>query len=460
MLYIAVFLALITILYLSWSKFALDSKFSIKNMIFFLNLVGLCLGIGLIFIIEDFFISMFDSVEFFIVGLIITLIIANFYFSMLKPKLTYISAIITVGVFLIILNRDTVFSSSYRDICSELRIDSNCIEKQDSFICKNSTKFNSKIYSKKLCINNSGSNDIYSFKNIPHHLIGKVSVIYGPLLYVKNLARSNCSSKDCGFKYDTKIVSIDGKCSFCRKNKKNPPPLRMEYIPADSKFKVVEAIEYKPKWSLEQPKVILILEDENGQRSELSENDYYKLSGISYDIKTEIETKIMRNKVLFDENKKISEILCMDEEVMNSSRQFRRNAKDAYVQSPHIEIRLLKYSEDFRLKDSFQITELYLKYTEVIREGNTPKIKNIRSCAKVVFNDFSSYLFLRYVGDEWNLDHSVIEDVHISEACLPKESKELTSSICERLVKNSAFKFKSLNELERAFGSIYEYKRM
>ena len=237
-------------------------------------------SLGNLLVIGGGFISLFPFLLLVSVGstyrmllMLVILLIALFSIvSMFRPKFVYAIPILYLSVFGFnyLDNPKKPAVWAYKDICNELRDDVNCTETASEFSCQNPSKHGEKKYSKELCINKKGMTSELKFRDYKDSKIGKTYVTKKPLLILKNLPRVDCRNRACGYKYDARLEEFKNNCSNCLDDKRVTTKLRLEYLPAGSKLKVVDSYIVSTFVSSNDRKE-LVVESESGIRAETSE---------------------------------------------------------------------------------------------------------------------------------------------------------------------------------------------
>lgn len=346
-----------------------------------------------------------------------------------KRKLSIIYYVLLISslswcVFRPSVEPETAKRTPYNNVCNVLRSDEKCIEQEDKFVCHQSIVYGDQSFSKNICVNETGGNNEYSFVKLRSEYLGQSFTSDRPLVYVQNLRRNNCSVVVCGFKYENQLQDLDYVCTRCFQLKLMTP-IRISLIPAQTKFTVVDAFKLEGKPSFNKVD-FLVLEDERGNRSEIAEYKYRSFTQPLIKSKSAETDEILKDAKEFHNSQKIEKTYCLLED-HNKPAPHQRDPNKKFIYSPDIEIRILKLAHDFQFRDDFKITDLYwwkLKYHMADQK---------RSCAKVVFTDFKTYLTFKIFSSDWNLEYAI-----------PDMNTKLEG--------RKTFPFKSLKELEEKVG--------
>lgn len=289
----------------------------------------------------------FDNIQDLIGNVLKLMIVIIGLLSLFKPRFT--RGVLFCGS-LILLNSSSykVFNhfKSFEDVCNRLRDDFHCSETATQFQCGD------KRISKNTCINNTQGNNTHYIRPYVSEDIGKIIKTKNPLFYVKNLPRNDCLNRFCGYKYETSLNEIENPYSSWMERRKLTTKMRVSFLPLGTSLKIVESFKTEDKYftmgSSEQ--YHLVLEDENGFRSEIYEDDLEKITGNNGHTPSEKEIEISRNLNLLKKNGSINKKLCYLPGVVNS------------------------FFQDLKLLDQVKINEDY------------------KGCAEVVFRSEEAYL--------------------------------------------------------------------
>lgn len=217
------------------------------------------------------FISLFS--EGIILNMYMTIGAVFSFVSLFRPRASIAVVVIALGIPLVakLEKSEDIKKGAWVDVCNELRVDPNCKEEAEQFVCAE------KSFSKDICINKQG-NDQYKFKELPHAFIGKEIKTIAPAILEYNLPRNNCMNRFCGYIAE---ASLDDTYSLCNKSINRSrdeitTPLRTKLVALGTEFKILNYYKVSRRsraYSPAGPSYYFLLEDGHGKKVELSDHD-------------------------------------------------------------------------------------------------------------------------------------------------------------------------------------------
>lgn len=358
------------------SKRVTQFVFSLGNLIF----------VSLLILPYSMFIFLsITSVLGMVYGLLILFLGFVSLLSLFRPVFTFgiFLTYVVIGVTSYYASPARELPSAYVDICNQLRNDPHCVESDKNFSCTPPSKHSGKLIDKVICENTTNGNSDYEFEDILSPFEGETHVTKIPLLYVKNLPRNNCKNRSCGYKVDTELVDFRNPCSNCLDSRRLDTRLRIELVPVGTKLRVVDAFQLRRKGFMSSGPVhkVLLLEDEIGTRSEISQLGF-ELDVIGGNRNWDIS---LENMVLGDLEK-------IEKETM-VTRNFCFMSKKG--EKALIEYRLKRFMKDFHIEEEILFSSFL--------EKEQTKWKGIDHCTDITFRTKNAYLLGHYFFKEWDL---------------------------------------------------------
>ena len=224
-------------------------------------------------------------------------------------------------------------------------------------------------------------NDTYDFIEYKSSLIGQTYSLKRPLLYAMNLPTNNCINRLCSFKTSRQLGSISESCTGCLNKKLITTPLRFEYVPKGVVFKIIDSFQVRNKSLIyrifNSETKMLILKDENGILSEMSETDAQSnFINAAPNDEQEDENVIMRNIQIIQEQGHYIKTFCNNAEIYQKPKKVIIRAKvEDFIQT-------------LKLKDEIQIIS---------------NISENSQCITVKFVTIPAYLTMNYYFEQWEV---------------------------------------------------------
>src|SRR5690606_10750709 len=99
------------------------------------------------------------------------------------------------------------------DPCETFRNRSDCVESNSEFACQENGA--EVVFSKEMCINNSGANDYNEFNIEKSSQDGKIFTTSQPLLIALNQPRNKCNNRACSYVHYNELVELRNSCGNC-----------------------------------------------------------------------------------------------------------------------------------------------------------------------------------------------------------------------------------------------------
>lgn len=220
--------------------------------------------------------------------------------------------------------------------------------------------------------------------------LGQSFETVAPLFYQSGLPKSFRTNSFTLKKEDRELVEIRPSLVNVLHHENLEGPIRLEFLPTGTKFKVVDSFEVKESsFGLGRESYkYLVLQDEKNIRSEISELAF-KVDVLTSNKNFEYDRPLMPYIDEFNNFKTLELVMCDSQDVSNYGR-------DRVKSSPQIQIRLHRFIKDFKLENDLEILK-----TSTMKDRH--ESDKIRSCALLSFKNLQPLFLLSYYGNDWNL---------------------------------------------------------
>lgn len=275
---------------------------------------------------------------------------------------------------------------------------------------------------------------VFSDENNTHYIsrensdyVGKTYVTKIPLLYKKNLPKNDCYNRECVFRTEVKLAGMVNRCPSCLNEDEFNSNYRLQFLQAGTELSVIDAFSISSKsMSLGGggSGLHLIVKDQNGLVSEVP--GYLFDSLILTGDYEKPEADLISNIAKLSNNEKLEFKYCIDsgyEKILKTKQHYLSTSR-------YIEIRVMKFINDFKLNNQIDISEIGWKDID----GGSRY-----TCALLVFNTLDAYLLSDYYFYNWNLP---TQKFLKSELHTPKAFKAFNYNQFKKLSTDQLLKYK------------------